>query len=312
MARIRSINIGFFQNDALAELPALDRLLFAGLWVIADKAGRLKDRPARIKAEVMPYDTDFDCDAALGRLERARFVRRYQVEETRLIQIAAFLKHQKPHPREIESVLPAEPARTAQAVTKDIPKQDLGADLPDLGVVEQGGLGVSCLGDFGIGNSHGDLVHEACARDPEPHINTKAENDAKAAEMGVALAFSRPNRPARTGIDAGIVHHRACYGSGVLPSCARGICIPAFLGNQWLDQLKDDPVSVETVARFVASALHGIPAGPIGDEPLKFWRAQWQAAHGTMAPANGPISKGEKTMQAFRRVAAKMASDGTL
>ena len=59
MARARNIKPGFFANDTLAECSPLARLLFAGLWTIADRAGRLEDRPKRIKAALLPYD---ECD----------------------------------------------------------------------------------------------------------------------------------------------------------------------------------------------------------------------------------------------------------
>jgi hypothetical protein len=32
------------------------RLLFTGLWCLADREGRLEDRPAEIKAEIFSYD----------------------------------------------------------------------------------------------------------------------------------------------------------------------------------------------------------------------------------------------------------------
>ena len=106
MARARLIKPGFFTNDMLAEVEPLGRLLFAGLWTIADREGRLEDRPKRIKAEVLPFD-NADVDALLGQLEQQGFITRYTVAGYKLIQISAFLKHQSPHPREVASRLPA-------------------------------------------------------------------------------------------------------------------------------------------------------------------------------------------------------------
>ena len=51
MARARNIKPGFFLNEELGVLPPLVRILFAGLWCIADRDGRLEDRPKRIKME---------------------------------------------------------------------------------------------------------------------------------------------------------------------------------------------------------------------------------------------------------------------
>jgi len=57
MPRIRYLKPDFFKDEDLAEHPYWIRLLFAGLWGIADKDGRLEDRIKRIKAEIFPYDT---------------------------------------------------------------------------------------------------------------------------------------------------------------------------------------------------------------------------------------------------------------
>ena len=56
MARARNIKPSFFTNDVLAEIDPLGRLLFIALWTMADREGRLEDRPKRIKAEALPYD----------------------------------------------------------------------------------------------------------------------------------------------------------------------------------------------------------------------------------------------------------------
>ena len=106
MARSRNIKPGFFTNDVLGELPELTRLLFAGLWTICDKAGRVEDRPKKIRAEVLPYD---QCDAGemLDSLAEAGFIVRYTAEGVDVIQVLAWDKHQNPHIKEAASTLPA-------------------------------------------------------------------------------------------------------------------------------------------------------------------------------------------------------------
>lgn len=106
MSRSRNIKPGFFKNEELSELPFEYRILFQGLWCEADREGRLEDRPKRLKIEIFPYDA-VDIDAGLDALDRARFIDRYEVAGTRYIQIITFLKHQNPHKREAESVIPA-------------------------------------------------------------------------------------------------------------------------------------------------------------------------------------------------------------
>lgn len=106
MARARNIKPGFFTNDRLAEVAPLGRLLFAGLWTICDRAGRLEDRPKRIKAELLPYD-DCNADQLLSDLEKQGFIKRYSSGEAKYIQVLNFEKHQNPHMREPESTIPA-------------------------------------------------------------------------------------------------------------------------------------------------------------------------------------------------------------
>lgn len=105
MARSRNIKPGFFTNDDLVELDFATRLLFAGLWTVADKAGRLEDRPKKIKIAVFPAD-DLDIDAMLGVLAERGFITRYEANGAKYIQIDSWTKHQNPHHTEKASVIP--------------------------------------------------------------------------------------------------------------------------------------------------------------------------------------------------------------
>lgn len=106
MSRARNLKPGFFKNDKLADLPFQYRILFQGLWCIADREGRLEARPKRIKAEVFPYD-EVDVEAGLVALESAGFIECYSVEKAHYIQVLAFKKHQNPHCKEAASTIPA-------------------------------------------------------------------------------------------------------------------------------------------------------------------------------------------------------------
>lgn len=105
MARARNIKPGFFKNEVLAEMPMEARMLFIGLWTLADREGRLEDRPKRIKMELFPYDS-FDVDPMLSRLQADGFLTRYEVGGVRFIQIENFVKHQDPHYKEKASEIP--------------------------------------------------------------------------------------------------------------------------------------------------------------------------------------------------------------
>jgi hypothetical protein len=91
--RSRYIKPGFFLNYELAQLPPLARLLFQGLWCLADKDGRLWDRPQQIKAECLPYDKA-NPDALLQKLHESGFIRRYETQGKRCMEIVNFSKHQ--------------------------------------------------------------------------------------------------------------------------------------------------------------------------------------------------------------------------
>ena len=150
MKRTRQINPGFFTNDELADITPLGRLLFAGLWVIADREGRLEDRPKKIKAEILPYD-NCDVDDLLNQLQNAGFIKRYKVDIPRtdqgntmdtpkadvgIIQVVNFTKYQHPHRNESASTLPPQTAESrmesgsaeveGQEQTMDIPRTDQG------------------------------------------------------------------------------------------------------------------------------------------------------------------------------------------
>ena len=105
MPRSRNIKPGFFRNADLVELPVEARLLFVGLWTLADREGRLEDRPKQIKMEIFPADC-FDCDALLTSLASTGMIERYEVGGKRYLHVVNFTKHQNPHRDERNSVIP--------------------------------------------------------------------------------------------------------------------------------------------------------------------------------------------------------------
>lgn len=104
--RARNLKPAFFKNEDLAELPFEYRMLFQGLWCLADREGRLQDRPKRIKADVFPYD-DVDIVAGINALAEGGFLTRYAVDGRNYLQISNFVKHQSPHVKEAASTIPA-------------------------------------------------------------------------------------------------------------------------------------------------------------------------------------------------------------
>lgn len=105
MARSRTLKPGFFTNEDLAECSMAARIVYAGLWCIADREGRLEDRPKRIKALVLPHDC-LDMNDLLVELESHKFITRYESDGVKCISINKFRAHQTPHPKEAKSELP--------------------------------------------------------------------------------------------------------------------------------------------------------------------------------------------------------------
>jgi hypothetical protein len=131
MPRARNIKPGFFKNDELALCEHGARLLFAGLWCLADREGRLEDRPLRIKGELFPYD-NCDIDAWLKQLAARAFITRYEVDGRKFIQINTFAKHQNPHCKEPASTIPAPCAHSSGPA-------DSGFLIPDSGSLKPEG-----------------------------------------------------------------------------------------------------------------------------------------------------------------------------
>lgn len=107
MARARNIKPALFKNEVLGVADPMLTLLFEGLWLLADKAGRLEDRPLRIKGELFPYRDGVDTSSLLSWLAAEGFITRYTVGTKRFIQVENFEKHQNPHRNEPESIIPS-------------------------------------------------------------------------------------------------------------------------------------------------------------------------------------------------------------
>ena len=116
MARARNIKPSIMDNEELAALDPTTRLLFIYLWMLADREGRLEDRPKRIAAQALAYDRTADADKMLDELQSAGFIVRYAAGSVACIQIVSFAKHQSPHVREAASTLPAQVHDTTKAV----------------------------------------------------------------------------------------------------------------------------------------------------------------------------------------------------
>jgi hypothetical protein len=106
MARARNFKPDVLLDENLAACAMAARWLFVGMWTIADRAGRLEDRPKRIKAAVLPHDS-LDVEPLLTQLTEQGLIRRYEVSGSRYVQILEWEKNQSPHMKESASTIPA-------------------------------------------------------------------------------------------------------------------------------------------------------------------------------------------------------------
>lgn len=110
MGNIRLLTSKIFDNEIFGTFPPLVRILYLGLWVYADREGRLTDSPARIKKNVLGYDdiSLSQVDEMLQVLADAGFIIRYNDKNNKekYIQIYNFTKYQRPGNDEPDSTIP--------------------------------------------------------------------------------------------------------------------------------------------------------------------------------------------------------------
>ena len=107
--RIRTIKPEFFTHEGLFEAEKETgfplRVAFPGLWCAADREGRFKWEPRRLKSLILPYD-EINFSNVLDSLERHGFIVRYG-ENMEFGVIPSFLDHQCVNAREAQSKLSA-------------------------------------------------------------------------------------------------------------------------------------------------------------------------------------------------------------
>ena len=121
--RSRNIKPGIMSNEDIAELGPYAYILFTGLWMIADREGRLEHRPKKIKALCMPLWDEVSWEAVenlVQKLCERHLLQLYRVGDVPYIQVSKWRQHQNPDPREAQSRLPAPPpVNGAPATTCD-------------------------------------------------------------------------------------------------------------------------------------------------------------------------------------------------
>src|SRR5690606_21414127 len=99
MPRIRSIKPEFWEDHRLArDLTREQRLLYIGLWNLADDEGRFAAHPRRVLGALFPYDEDIGpefVEEALQALARTGRLVLYSIDGERYAQLTKFASHQR-------------------------------------------------------------------------------------------------------------------------------------------------------------------------------------------------------------------------
>lgn len=119
MARQRMLHPDFFTDPKVVSCSPLARLLFQGLWCLADRDGRLEGDLMALKLRVLPAD---NCDVGklLQELISAGLVRAYAADSKALLYLPGFNKRQRPHPKEPASSLPPPEQKTQPAEIRPV------------------------------------------------------------------------------------------------------------------------------------------------------------------------------------------------
>jgi len=291
--RARNIKPGFFKNEDLAELSMETRMLFIGLWLLADREGRLEDRPKRIKAELFAFE-NIDVDSMLNDLQSSSFLIRYVADGKKFIQVENFVKHQDPHYKEKKSEIPPVPGREdfikATGVTRSTKQRILERD--DYKCQECGATDGLCI-DHIIpasrgGDSSDDNLQVLCIS-----CNTKKGNRLAGEDKGCKKSKH----------DSGSVLVR----SNVDPTLSqRNRSLPSDSLNP--DSLNPDslnPDSLNPDSLILNNISESQPVGSKKKKPSKIptaYSPEFESFWAVYPPRNGQKTKKAKAWEAFWKV----------
>lgn len=280
MARVRVIKPGFFLNDALAECNPLARLLFAGLWCIADREGRLEDRPRRIKAELLPYD-DCNVDELLDQLHKHGFIIRYEVDGEQYIQIVNFLRHQNPHYKEPDSTIPPPPDDCTMVAVPSTDSEHTSAQSTTTDKSNMGQSSVNGKASIAQSSNHdrpiiNPTLPETSANDSatmEPTLTEPSRNDsATFPEESVNLerrSRSRSRSNNRSSIQTDRHDQAPVIDQGIRPQCGGGVSVCPSVRAPDFDVGDDDETDLQRVCQHYQRHIGAF--GPTQVDRLRSW-----------------------------------------
>lgn len=103
--RTRDLKPDFWSDERVVLVSDSAKLLFQGLWNLADRCGRLEDKPVTIGFKVRPWDPSA-VPTLLTELQSVGLIIRYSVNGLDCIGVPGLVTHQRIHPKEMASKLP--------------------------------------------------------------------------------------------------------------------------------------------------------------------------------------------------------------
>lgn len=101
----RQLNYAPLHDEDVVTMSLPARFVWAYLPCLADREGRLDDKPLSIKLNIMVND-DVDMDKILDELAERRHIIRYSIDNKKYIEIRNFARYQRIHPNEAVSRIP--------------------------------------------------------------------------------------------------------------------------------------------------------------------------------------------------------------
>lgn len=281
MARIRNIKPAFFKDEDLADLSFAHRLLFAGLWTLADKHGTLEDRPRFIRAELFPYD-QVDAAALLDDLVATGFLVRYTVAGKGYLHIPTFTKHQRisGDEQKAETALPlpteADPhtddAGTKQARSREEagPKQGRSTSAPGV-----------------LSTEYGVLTTEHGARSTDTRARATGTASVVHPDWG---SLPTKRRKAHCAWES-----------------ALGVDVPAVLHEEFLAKLASggDTQADATLHAWYRDTEAAYAGQTIGDDSFVFWRARFKEWRGSTVKVAAAADQARIFEQAMATLGAR-------
>ena len=275
--RRREVSSSFWKDERVWALSDAARLLYIGLMQLADREGRQPDQPFNIGVEARPW-APREAAALIDEIVSTGLVTRYVVGEVRVLAFpaAAWKRHQRPHPNERASVLPANPLETqaADGTPSGVPRLDVGSTKVLLASAGSSGSSEPS-GPSGSSGSERSLF-PAELLTPVPEAPRRKR---KASRTTVDAAPDPRHTPLVSDfVEAFKATRNAPYPFGgrdakaVAELLATNVA-PADLVAAWRRALVANWPKTSTLWEFRQNLAHFIGAGPKGDLTKGDWRA---------------------------------------